>query len=196
VSHLSIRRPGTLVYCDKSLNRSSYRHTQYHTHSHLTAPFLGLPGWAGTRKVTPIWILLKQQTASGSGISWAICKSARCSRQITMSATHHSLFYRPDAIPAAQQTASKHYILLFKNITVYHGPRQSCMLKQCKTETLWLWTVNRKWGMGNQIVTLSLTKDDNHTGLNSNLDQFWGIMSHLRPDLVILQVQAKTECLS
>ena len=39
-----------------------------------------------------IWILLKQQTVSGSGISWAICKSARCSRQITMPAPHNSSF--------------------------------------------------------------------------------------------------------
>ena len=31
----------------------------------------GLPGCAGTRKVKPIWILLKQETVSGSGISWA-----------------------------------------------------------------------------------------------------------------------------
>ena len=29
---------------------------------------------------------------SGSGISWAICKSASCSRQITMPAPHHSVF--------------------------------------------------------------------------------------------------------
>jgi len=46
---------------------------------------------------------------SGSGISWAICKSAPRSRQITTtSAPHHSVFYRPDALPAAQPTASKH----------------------------------------------------------------------------------------
>jgi len=30
-----------------------------------------LPRWAGTGKVKPIWILLKQETMSGSGISWA-----------------------------------------------------------------------------------------------------------------------------
>ena len=79
-----------------------------HTHTHLTALFPGLPGWAGTRKVKPIWILLKQETESGSGISWAICKSAPLSRQITMPAPHHSVFYRPDALPVAQPTASKH----------------------------------------------------------------------------------------
>ena len=68
----------------------------------------GLPRWAGTRKVKPIWILLKQETVSGSGISWAICKSAPCSGQITTPAPHHSVFYRPDALPATQPTVSKH----------------------------------------------------------------------------------------
>ena len=63
-----------------------------HTHSRLTALFLGLPGWASTRKVKPIWILLKQETVCGSGISWAICKSASRSRQITMPVPHHSSF--------------------------------------------------------------------------------------------------------
>jgi len=44
-----------------------------------------LPGWVGTRKVKPIWILVKQETVSGSGIScsWAIYKSAPHPRQIT-----------------------------------------------------------------------------------------------------------------
>ena len=79
------------------------------THTRLTALCPGLPRWAGTRKVKPIWILLKQETVSGSGISWAICKSAPRSRQITMPAPHHSVFYRPDALPAAQPTASKHW---------------------------------------------------------------------------------------
>jgi len=47
---------------------------------------------------------------SGSGISWAICKSASCSRQITTPAPHHSVFYRPDALPSTTQpTASKHW---------------------------------------------------------------------------------------
>jgi len=68
--------------------------THTHTHTHLMALFPGLPRWAGTRNVKPMWILLKQETVSGSGISWAICKSARRFRQITTRATHHSVFYR------------------------------------------------------------------------------------------------------
>jgi len=67
------------------------------------ALFPGLPGWAGTRKVKPTWILLKQETVSG--------KSAPCSRQITTPATHHSVFYRPDALPATQQHQSTEGLL-------------------------------------------------------------------------------------
>ena len=84
----------------------------------------GLPGWAGTRKIKRVWILLKQETASGSGISWAICKSAPHSRQITTSAPHNSVFYRPDALPAAQPTASKHWRQKHWPITVW----QKCVV--------------------------------------------------------------------
>ena len=69
---------------------------QYTTLLHytrLTALFPGLPRWATTRKVKPIWILLKQETVSGSGISWSICKSAPHTRQITTPAPHHSVFF-------------------------------------------------------------------------------------------------------
>jgi len=51
--------------------------------------------------------LLEQEIVSG--ICWAICKSAPHSRQITMPVPHHSVFYRPDALPAAQPTATKHW---------------------------------------------------------------------------------------
>ena len=80
------------------------------THTRLMAPLCpGLPGWAGTRKVKPIWSLLEQKTVSGSGISRAICKSAPRYRQITMPAPHRSVFYRPDALPVAKPTVSKHW---------------------------------------------------------------------------------------
>jgi len=85
-----------------------YIYTYTHGRADLKALCTWLPGWAGTRKVKPIWILLKQQM-SGSGINWAIYKSALCSRQITTPVPQHSLFYRPDALPATQQTASKHW---------------------------------------------------------------------------------------
>ena len=44
-----------------------------------------------------------------SGISWTICKqSAPRSRQITTPTPHHSIFYRPDALPDTQPTVSRH----------------------------------------------------------------------------------------
>jgi len=57
--------------------------------------------------IKPIWILLKQETASGSGISWAVCKYAHRSRQITMPAPHHSVFTgRMPFLPPKQQRQS------------------------------------------------------------------------------------------
>ena len=82
-------------------------HTHTHTHTRLTALFPGLPRSAGTRKVKPIWILLKQESVSGSGFSWAICKSAPHSRQITTPAPHHSVFTgRMPFLPPNQQRQS------------------------------------------------------------------------------------------
>jgi len=79
-----------------------------HTHTRLMALCPVLPGTAGTRKVKPIRILLKEETVSGIGISWAICKSAPHSRQITMPAPHHSVSYRQDALAATQLIVSKY----------------------------------------------------------------------------------------
>ena len=63
-------------------SRITMKHNIMYKHTH---PFNGL--LSGTQvsryqKVKPILILLKQETVSGSGISWAICKSALRSRQI------------------------------------------------------------------------------------------------------------------
>jgi len=88
------------------------------THTHLTALCPGLPGWAGTRKVKPIWILLKQEIMSGSEIHWAICKSAPCSRQITTPAPHRSVFYSPYALSIATNSvkALKVWLLAFTTV--------------------------------------------------------------------------------
>jgi len=59
-----------------------------------------------TRKVKTNLDLLEQEIVSGSGICWAICKFCTSS-QTTTPTSHHSVFYRPDALPATQPTASK-----------------------------------------------------------------------------------------
>jgi len=63
---------------------------QYYTHIQ-TRQFYGrldfVWDYPGESVPEPIWILLKQETVSGSGISLAICKSAPCTRQITVPST-------------------------------------------------------------------------------------------------------------
>ena len=79
----------------------------------LLALFPGPPRSAGTRKVKPIWILLKQETVSGSGISWAIYKSAPRSKQITVPAPHHSVFsgWMPFLLSNQQHQSTEGYVL-------------------------------------------------------------------------------------
>ena len=81
-------------------------HIISYTHTSLTVLFPGVTGWASTRKEKPIWILLKQETVSGSGISWAICKSAPRCRQMTIPAPPPLTFLQAGCLPAVQPTAS------------------------------------------------------------------------------------------
>ena len=90
------------------VNVSSFGSISVHTHTHtrLMAHCPRLPRWAGTRQVKAIWILLKQETVSGIGISWAICKqSAPRSRQITLPAPHQSVFLQAGC-PSCRPTNS------------------------------------------------------------------------------------------
>ena len=111
--------------------------THTHTHTRLTVLFPGLPGWAGTRKVKPIRILLKQETVSSSGISWAICKSAPRSRQITTPAPHHSVFTgRMPFLPPSQQRQSTEGTAFFSTVChichkhIYH--QLCCVVSEIK----------------------------------------------------------------
>ena len=95
---------GTLVQHDDAqvkFNGKGYStNSQIHTHP-FNGPLSRTTQVSRYQKGKPIWILLKQETVSGSGVSWAICKSAPRSRQITTPAPHHSVFHRPDALPVA-----------------------------------------------------------------------------------------------
>ena len=78
----------------------------------------GLPGWAGTRKVKPIWILLKQETVSGSATSWsAICKSApRCRHNHASTPPLSFLSGRmPFLLPNQQRQSTEGKIMLINN---------------------------------------------------------------------------------
>ena len=86
----SISRQRTTIY-----NRYSAVSTiQLLTHSHahtFHGPLDFVRDYPVELVPEPIWILLEQETVSGSGISWAICTSAPHPRLITTPATHHSV---------------------------------------------------------------------------------------------------------
>ena len=86
------------------LLRVCFYYCTAHTNTHLTALFLD-NRLSRYQKGKPIWILLKQETVSGSGISWDICKSAPRSRQITTPAPHHSVFLQAGC-PSCRPTNS------------------------------------------------------------------------------------------
>ena len=83
-------------------------HTHTHTHTRLTALFPGVPRWAGTRKVktSEFYWSKRQWVAVASAGPYASLHLAPdrwpCRHPTTV-------FYRTDALPAAQPTASKHW---------------------------------------------------------------------------------------
>ena len=97
--------------------------THTHTHTHqFNGPLSGTTQVSRYQKSKSIWILLKQETVSGSGTNWAICKSAPRSRQITMPVPHHSSFLQAGcpsccptnsikALKASQSTEGNKHII-------------------------------------------------------------------------------------
>ena len=111
-----------------------------HTHTRLTALCPELPGWAGTRKVKPVWILLKQETVSGSGISWAICKSAP--RSTTQFFTGWMPFLPPNQ--QHQSTEGKTFTNSSDYVTILTPPSQS-VTDEFLNSVLWrYWLGGRK----------------------------------------------------
>jgi len=100
---------------------------------------LGLPGWAGTRKVKPkpIWIYWSKR-------QWVAVASAGpyASLHLAQTDNHASIqplsFYRPDALPGTQPTESKHW----RHIAgVYHRAKSGwnwCSSFSCYTILLLL----------------------------------------------------------
>jgi len=116
-----------------------------HTTSHTTAVVYNLLALTHTTILWPSWILsrttwvsrhqkgkinldlLEQETVNGSDMSWAICKPAPWPRRTTTPASHHSVFYRPDAFPAAKPTASKHWRLTINDISLLVSSGTNCL---------------------------------------------------------------------
>ena len=165
--HTATLPPHTIIHCICQAapmpmwtpTQLTHARTRARARARLTALFPGLRGWAGTRKVKPIWILLKQETVSGSSISWAICKSAPRSRQITMPTPHRSVFYRPDALPAAQSTASEHWrhCPLHSSVGPYESiPETASQSVQKFSHSSQLWTPDRQTDRQTDMCSIGL----------------------------------------
>ena len=103
-----------------------------HTHTHpFNGPLSGTTKVSSTRKVKPIWILLKQETVSGSGIRWAICKSAPRSRQITTKAPHCSVFLQAGC-PSCRPTNSVKALKVTMKALCYKHMRINTLLLTVK----------------------------------------------------------------
>ena len=75
------------------------------THTRLTA-LSGTTRVSRYQKGKTNLVSLKQETVSSIGISWATCKSAPRSRQITMPASHHSKSFLQAGCPSCRPTNS------------------------------------------------------------------------------------------
>ena len=93
------RRPGnvskgTLFYLLHATNRQTS----------FKASFPEQPWVTGTRNAKPIWILLKQEM-----MQEAVASTGPYADHLHLAPEpHHSIFYRPDSLPDAQLTVSKH----------------------------------------------------------------------------------------
>ena len=114
---------------------NTHTYTCVHTHTY-NGPFSGSKQVSQYQKGN---INLDFNEARDSEWQWhqlGHMQVCTCSRQITMPALHRSIFYRPDALPAAKPTASKHWMHNKKqfpgkpSLASYH-PFSSC------TEPLW-----------------------------------------------------------
>jgi len=123
-----------------SLTLTNYTHT--HTH-----PFNGpLSGTTQVSQYQKGKTNLDFTEARDSGIRWAICNSALRSRQITTPEPHRSVFYRLDALPAAQPTVSKHWrqLINFSKITYLHWT-YNYVITSCYCYLLIIMTLSMHW---------------------------------------------------
>ena len=106
-----------------------------HTRTCLMILLTRVLGRASTRKVKPIWILLKQETVSGSDISWAICKPAPHSRQITTPNPPVSFlqFGCSSCRPTNSIKALKAVVWLYVIVCTEHGERTQWTPLACPT---------------------------------------------------------------
>ena len=179
---------GTLrsSFVQSALRSSTLYYTKQHTHTHTQHTFNGslsrTTRVSRYRKVKPIWILLKQETVSGSGISWAICKSAPHSRQITTPAPHRSSFLQtgcPSWCPTNSIKALKAYQTKQQHSRHYQAMLHACsaQLQPIVTHAAWSWSVCMSVGHNLRHTKKRINRSKCHLGWNQV-----GPINHIGPN--------------
>jgi len=94
--------------------------TPTHTHTPVSRFFSGTAQVSRYRKGKTNLDFTEARDSEWQWHQLAICKSAPSSRQITTPAPHDCVFYRLDALPATQPTASKH-CRVNTHLNAYHS---------------------------------------------------------------------------
>jgi len=92
--------------CDGQTDQCARRMVCPRRHKSTSSSLLSRTTWVSQYQKGKINLDFTEARDSEWHCYMQVCIS---SRQITMPAPHHSVFYRPDALPAAQPTASKHW---------------------------------------------------------------------------------------
>jgi len=96
----------------RSLTRNTHTHTHTPSHAHrhnrFTALFSGPPGSAGVRRELLDFMVQRKINRMSETDTLTIRPGATPSG-LSSAHLHHPPFYRPDALPAAQPTVSKHW---------------------------------------------------------------------------------------
>jgi len=104
-----------------------YARTHTHTHTHLTAPFPGLPGWVGTRKVKPsgFYWSKRQRVAVASAGSYASCISLQTDNHVSTPL----LSFLQTGCPSCRPTNSvKALKALLQKVTKVYNINESLLL--------------------------------------------------------------------
>ena len=105
-THQMVHLPNLLPTHDHLKVHTRLIHTHTHTHP-FNGPLSGTTQVSQYQKGRTSLDFTEARDMSGSGISWARCKSASCSRQITTPAPHCSVFTgRMPFLPPNQQRQS------------------------------------------------------------------------------------------
>ena len=150
------------------------KHTHTHTHMHLMHSSLSRTTWISRYQKGKTNLDFTE--ARDSEWQWhqlgrmQVCNSV----QTTTPAPHHSVFYRPDALPAAQPTASKHWRQTYTRVVTILEKLHAFIINNNKQSSDALnWArddggLGRHWHQLDHMQTICTSiRTDNHTNTSS-----------------------------